>query len=357
MEVQLRRADLAISRCLDSPVRPLAAGDVRVKVERFALTSNNVTYGRLGDALGYWDFFAAPDEWGILPVWGIGEVVETLHADIAVRERLFGYFPMAGELTLTPSAIKPTRLRDASAHRASLPAVYNSYARTGAAAEDDNARCLLYPLYATSFCIADFLSDNDVFDAKQIVMTSAASKTAIGTAMAVRELLPAAALVGMTSSSSRDFVEGTGAFDLVVDYARHGEIAADVPTVVIDLAGDGARLANLVEHLGASLRHCLRVGFTHGGGLVGMAPADGLGTMFMAPDHIRKRARDWGPGEFDARATSFWRRAAETSQSWLKIAYVDSLPACEGVFHALRTGRAPVDHGYIVWPNGREAHA
>ena len=353
MEVQLRRGDLAASRCVPVEYKPLAPDEIRLAIDRFALTSNNVTYGRLGNALGYWGFFPAPEEWGILPVWGIGEVVETRHADIAVGERLFGYFPMADELAITPSAIKPTRLRDASPHRAMLPPVYNSYARIGSPADDDDARCLLYPLFATSFCIADYLSDNDLFGAKQIVMTSAASKTAIGTAMAARELLPAASLVGMTSAGNRAFVESSGLFDAVVNYTRPSDIAADVPTVVIDMAGDGERLAELLKHLGASLRHCLRVGFTHGGGLVDMAPADGLGTMFIAPDHIQKRARDWGPGVFDSRAIAFWRRAADASRRWLTLVPIEGLTACETVFHQLRSGTAPADHGYIVRPDGR----
>ncbi len=355
MEVQLRRSDLAASRCLPVDRRPLASDEVRLAIDRFALTSNNVTYGRLGDALGYWNFFPAPDGWGVLPAWGIGEVVETRHPDIAVGERLFGYLPMADELTITPSAIKPTRLRDASPHRATLPPVYNSYARIGSPEDDDDARCLLYPLFATSFCIADYIGDNELFGARQIVMTSAASKTAIGTAIATRELCPTTSLIGMTSAGNHAFVESTGLFDVVVDYTQTSEIASDVPTVVIDMAGDGERLAGLLSHLGASVRHCLRVGFTHGGGLVNMAPADGLGTMFIAPDHIQKRARDWGPGVFDTRATAFWRRAADASRSWLTIKQVEGLAACEDVFHELRCGKAPPDQGYVVRADRRKS--
>ena len=36
---------------------PLAQGQVRLRVERFALTANTVTYATTGDTLGYWDFF------------------------------------------------------------------------------------------------------------------------------------------------------------------------------------------------------------------------------------------------------------------------------------------------------------
>ena len=48
---------------------------MQLRVERFGLTANNVTYGAFGDQLGYWQFFAAPEGWGRIPVWGFGEVV------------------------------------------------------------------------------------------------------------------------------------------------------------------------------------------------------------------------------------------------------------------------------------------
>jgi hypothetical protein len=35
----------------------LANGKIRVKIERFAFTANNVTYAVTGDRIGYWQFF------------------------------------------------------------------------------------------------------------------------------------------------------------------------------------------------------------------------------------------------------------------------------------------------------------
>ena len=37
----------------------LADGEVLLKVDRFAFTANNVTYGVVGDRFSYWDFFPA----------------------------------------------------------------------------------------------------------------------------------------------------------------------------------------------------------------------------------------------------------------------------------------------------------
>jgi hypothetical protein len=39
-----------------------------VKIDRFALTANNITYAQLGDLLKYWQLFPAPDDFGNIPV-------------------------------------------------------------------------------------------------------------------------------------------------------------------------------------------------------------------------------------------------------------------------------------------------
>ena len=54
----------------------LAPGDVRLTLERFALTSNNISYALGGDFLDYWGFFPAESGWGRLPAMGYGIVSE-----------------------------------------------------------------------------------------------------------------------------------------------------------------------------------------------------------------------------------------------------------------------------------------
>src|SRR5438067_1312489 len=63
-----------------------------VKVDRFAFTANNITYAVLGDELKYWQLFPAPNGFGNIPVWGFGEIIASRHPNVALGERLFGYF-------------------------------------------------------------------------------------------------------------------------------------------------------------------------------------------------------------------------------------------------------------------------
>ena len=67
----------------------------------------------VGDQFGYWQFFppTASDvnEWGILPVWGFADVVVSNAEGVPVGERLFGYFPPANYLKMTPTHINDLR--------------------------------------------------------------------------------------------------------------------------------------------------------------------------------------------------------------------------------------------------------
>ena len=109
---------------------PLATGQVRVQIDCFALTANNITYAAMGDMLQYWQFFPAPEPgWGIIPVWGFGTVQESLHPEVAVGERLYGYWPMASEAVLSPDRVSVAGFSDGAAHRVGLHAVYNHYLR------------------------------------------------------------------------------------------------------------------------------------------------------------------------------------------------------------------------------------
>ena len=135
---------------------PLGDGEILAKVDHFAFTANNVTYGVVGGRIGYWKFFPTAEEgWGIIPVWGFADVIESNASDIAVGERLYGYWPMATHLVMAPTKVRDTRMIDGVAHRAELPPVYNAYARVkqepGYDGTFDDDRMALYPLYATSY--------------------------------------------------------------------------------------------------------------------------------------------------------------------------------------------------------------
>ena len=217
-----------------------------VKVVKFALTANNITYAVLGDQLKYWQLFPAPKDFGNVPVWGFGEVIASKHPGIAAGETLFGYFPMATHLVIEAADVSKRGLRDAAAHRQGVAPVYNAYTRVSGdpafAGKQGDYQALLRPLFMLSFLVDDFLAENEFHGAKSVVLSSASSKTAFGLA----HLLHARngiKVIGLTSASNANFVKSLGCNDEVVTYDQVTSMPIGSPVAYVDMAGT-AHFAN-----------------------------------------------------------------------------------------------------------------
>jgi len=350
---EVSRDELSTNRLHALSPGTLRQDEIRVAIDRFALTANNITYGVVGERIGYWKFFPADAGWGVIPVWGFGVVTESSCPEVGTGERLYGFFPMGAELVMRPARVHADRFTDAADHRASLPLVYNAYARTGGEPhyepDMDNERMLLFPLYATSYCLFDFLDDNGFFGAEQVIVLSASSKTAIGLAYAMDMHERDVACVGLTSHGNMDRVRTLGLYDTLTDYGSLDEIDASVPTTIVDMSGNGQVLSDLHALLGDNMRYTSNVGVTHyAENRMGPHFNRSRSAMFFAPGHIEKRSREWGPGEFQKRAYDFWREAALRSRDWLSIRTVQGLDALPDVYGSLLAGRIPPDVGIVV---------
>ena len=106
IDFQVNRDDFRDCRFVPgAAIDSLSDGQVLFKVDRFALTSNNITYAAAGDMLNYWGFFPGPARWGRIPAMGFGDVIESRHAEVDVGARCFGFFPMSRHLVIDA---KPT---------------------------------------------------------------------------------------------------------------------------------------------------------------------------------------------------------------------------------------------------------
>ena len=361
-EFQVRRDDIEKSRLFETAAScadndSLADGAIRVKVERFSFTANNVTYAVAGDQLGYWQFFPASgddaDGWGIIPVWGFAEVTESNCVDVPVGERLFGYFPPATHLDMMPAHVAEHRLVDGALHRAKLPAGYNTYYRVraepGYDPANDNERMLLWPLHITSFCLWDALKDNGWYGAEQVIVVSASSKTSIGLAYALDDDDSAPRTVAITSQRNLEFVKRLGLYDESVSYESLVEIDARLPTAIVDMSGNGEVLGRLHTLLGDNMKRCINVGLTHweesepGGGII-----TERSEFFFAPTHIQKRMQNWGPEGFAERTSSFMQETALKSRGWLKLKKINGLNGLADIYKDVCEGRLAADQGLIV---------
>ncbi len=339
------------TRVEDVAPAPLTEGQARLKLDSFALTSNNVTYAASGFAIGYWAFFPTGiDGQGLVPVWGTAEVVESTSDALAVGTRLYGFYPLAEELVITPQQDGHGAILDAAPHRAELPAVYNRYTpvRTADPAQD-HLRALLQPLLATSYLLFDWLMDNDCFGATQIIVGSASSKTGLGLCKYLAEREGRTwKIVGLTSARNLGFVSGLGACDQVFSYDEIAQLAPE-PSVYVDMSGNAAVKQQVHATLGPLLKHSSAVGISHWDQFQPQIALEGVKPQFFfAPAQIAKRREDWGPGKIEAQITEAWKRLAADASAWLDLRQHAGIEAAQQVYAALAEGSANPRDGHII---------
>ena len=323
------------------------------RIDRFAFTANNITYALTGDQLKYWDLFPAPENFGNIPVWGFGEVIASKHPGVDVGERLFGYFPMATHLVIEAADVGKRSLRDAAPHRQGVAPVYNAYTRVSGnaafAGREGDHQALLRPLFMLSFLVDDFLGENDFFGARRVMLSSASSKTAWGLAHLVHTMRRDIRVIGFTSAANAEYVQSLGCYDEVLTYDRATALPSDSPVTYIDMAGNSTLRARLHRHFGDQMKYSARIGLTHGRSspdepeLPGAKPA-----WFFAPDQIRKRAREWGPGGVDARFSAAWSGLAPTLEKRLTVVNGRGPAAVKRVYLDTLNGHIPPEQGHML---------
>jgi hypothetical protein len=346
----LQRCKLIETQLPDAAALPDEA--LLVKVTRFALTANNITYAVLGDQLKYWSLFPAPDGFGNVPVWGFGEVIASKHPSVTVGEMLFGYFPMATHLVIEAADVSKQGLRDGAAHRQGVSPVYNAYRRVSGNPDFEGRRgdyqALLRPLFMLSFLVDDFLAENEMFGAKGVMLSSASSKTAFGLAhlLHTRGNIK---VIGLTSASNVAFVQSLGCYDEVVTYDKVTSLPANAPVAYVDMAGNSALREALHRHFGDQMKYSGRVGLTHRSTAPNEPELPGAKpSWFFAPDQIRKRAREWGPGGMDQRFGAAWSGLAPKLDKWLTVTESRGPEAVKKVYLDTLNGHVSPDEGHIL---------
>ncbi|MDA2891875.1 DUF2855 family protein [Mycolicibacterium sp. BiH015] len=351
----VQRHDIRQTRWEETPPPDLGDGDVRMRIDTFALTSNNITYAAFGDLMNYWQFFPTGDPaTGCVPTWGFATVAESRRAGVEQGEKFYGYYPIADEVVLTAGASDDTGFVDAAEHRRGLPPVYNRYVRCstdpGYAAGLEAHQALFRPLFSTSFLLDDFLEENHFFGASTTILSSASSKTGYGTAfcLARRDVR----VIGLTSTANLDFTRSLGCYDDVLTY---DDIAAlpEADSVYIDFSGQASVRAAVHERLGDRLTYDCAVGVTHwdamsgGGTLPGPSPV-----FFFVPDWAAQRAQQWGQAGLLQRIggaySAFLKAVMRDDDPWLTVVTGKGRDAIDAVYTALLDGEVPAREGHIL---------
>ena len=338
--LEIRRSSIGEAEVLTEPVAELDDGQIRLRIDRFAVTANNVSYAGAGDMLGYWDFFPSsdPTTWGRVPAVGYAEIVESRNADLPVGGRYHGWFPMAEYVTFTATATRDG-FRDDGDHRQAHAPIYRSYTRTDAdpmhddAPDGEDRSALLRVLFLTGYLADEFFADSGgatddgaapFFGAQQVIVLSASSKTAIGFSQRAAKR-DGWSVIGLTSAGNADFVRSLGIYDTVVTYDQIDDAERGIPlldSVVIDMAGNPNVLASVHQHLGDRVKHSMMIGRSHHdavptsptGELPGAAPQ-----FFFAPTALDRLVENWGGAEYRRRTAEATHEFVDASRAWMSL--------------------------------------
>lgn len=355
--MEVDRAAHGATRVVEAEMGPLGAGRIRLRIDRFAVTANNITYAGIGDMLGYWDFFpSGADGWGRVPAMGWAEVVESGVEGIDVGGRYYGWFPMAAyvDLTATPTS---DGLRDDGDHRAAHAPVYRRYteadrdpmmtgADAGSIVDVEERHALLRGLFVTGFLIDEFVASLDGGAPEQVVVLSASSKTGIALAHQT-SLRSGVRVVGLTSAGNAGFVRSLGCYDEVLSYDEVASLPV-VPSAVVDMAGAAEVVAAVHARLGDEIRSSLIIGRSHHDA----APAEVVDgpapEFFFAPTEVERRLADWGPDGYRDRVASGLAVFVDASRSWMTVDRRNGADDAEATWRDVHGGAVPPSVGRIV---------
>ncbi|MFT4519491.1 MAG: hypothetical protein ACI9JM_001887 [Halioglobus sp.] len=330
----------------------LEENEVLLRIDRFALTANNISYAGAGDMLGYWNFFPAEDGWGRIPAMGWADVIASAHPGIETGERVWGFFPFSTHLKIVAGEVRADQFVDVSPHRADLAPVYARFDRAAGSPIYDPARedhdSLLRGLFMTSWLVEDFMNVNERFGASSCIITSASSKTSIALAHCVKRR-DDMATIGITSTGNVAFCESLGYYDRVVTYDDIASLDASQVVVMVDMAGSAKTLSDLHHHFTDNMKHSCRIGATH---YEEMGATDDLPgaepEFFFAPSHIQSRSAEMGAMELMMSLGADYVEFRTQSDNWLSINRSYGIEETEKTYQSVLSGSADPTIGQIV---------
>ena len=346
--LEIDRSDIRQFRMEVCEPVALAPGEVRLTLERFALTSNNISYALGGDFLDYWGFFPAEAGWGRLPAMGYGIVSESANPDVAVGGRYFGFFPVGNE-HIVQAQLSRNGFIDAGAHREKHAMAYRTFDKVpDIERENNNAMLIFRGLFMTSFLAEDFLREQNFIDATQVLITSASSKTSIALAHCLRAN-STMRVNGLTSDANIDFVTSIGEYHDVAAYSDISAMDTDVPTVLMDMAGNPEIVAGIHTHFGESLKYSCSIGATHWDQTSHRVDISGpKPQFFFAPSQLSKRGKEWGREEFNMRLDTALNTFIEGSKRWLRIEHSRGADTVSDTYSQLVAGKMSPEIGNIL---------
>jgi hypothetical protein len=206
---------------------------------------------------------------------------------------------------------------------------------------------VLLPLMTTAFLVDDLLAEDNYLGAKSVIISSASSKLAIGIAYALMQRGDID-VIGLTSPSQKDFVDGLGCYSKVLTYDQLQNLPAG-KSVYVNIAGNHMIQSEVHQHYGDNLMLSLDVGITHFDKVstenvtrVGPKPE-----FFFAPTHYIKLLKDLGADELNARLLAAGQTHLAWANKWLQIKRHVGATAIEELYLQLINNKTDPKAGYV----------
>lgn len=209
-------------------------------------------------------------------------------------------------------------------------------------------------MFLTSYLADDFLGEQAYLDATQTVVVSASSKTAIAFAHQA-QVRGGLEVVGITSPGNVAFCGSTGVYDRVATYADLSGVDPHQRTVVVDLSGDSAVVAQVHTLLAGSVAHSMAIGATRWESFGERHDVPGpRPEFFFAPTQIARRTAEWGAEGFARASGDALEAFIAHSVAWLDVDVASGADAMVAAWADTVGGRVPPSVGRILIPEAAD---
>ncbi|TAG87354.1 MAG: DUF2855 family protein, partial [Bacteroidetes bacterium] len=204
--------------------------------------------------------------------------------------------------------------------------------------------------FITSFLIDVFLDKNNFFEAENIILTSASSKTAYALAalLSARKKTNAFSykIIGLTSENNALFTKKLGCYDEVITYQNMDKLSLS-KTCVVDFAGNQNLHFDLQAHLNENLVYNCLVGAVHWEHTENTKPLQNKGKFFFAPVYVQKYMEEWGRDEFQNKIANAWKIFIEKAQNQINIVCSNDKKQLIEVYESILNGKYPAENAFV----------
>ena len=247
---------------------------------------------------------------------------------------------------------------DVTPRRASIPSFYSEYERVAAEpfynSAFDDIQSLLRPVISTSYLLNSYVEDHEFYGTKNIIITSASSKTAFGFGhFLVNQHADKCRAIGLTSARNKAFVEKTGCYHTVLTYDEIDQLPRDSATL-FDMAGNADVRAAIHQHLGAHIAYSGIVGATHWDAGGARKDLSGPQPVFWSgPDQIaRLQEREGGVDNMLNRIQGHAMELMIQSAAWVEISQYAGAAQISAAYRDMLDGNIGAETGMIFCAKG-----